>query len=1054
MMSNLKIYKASAGSGKTYTLALEYIRELLVNYPEKTHRHILAVTFTKDATGEMKDRILSELYGLAFDCDDSATFRDSLSKALRDEGKPMSNEEIREKSTLILQSIFHDYSRLHITTIDSFFQKVLKNLARELGKCSRFNLEMDTDKVLSEAVDLLIEQANEDAQLLNWLMTYIENKLDDGSNWRIDRDLTSFSRCIYKEFFQEHEQELKQQIDENPNLFKQLLQQHTRVQNQCRHFFKTTFAALSKQLTDLGLNYSDFNRNGTVLNFFKALASDDPQSVDTNKATIEACRESPEKWPASKTNMKAEIIALATNEWLPLLNQSLQTLRTFLNSKMITENLHQLGLIWDITRVISRLNSENNRFMLSDTARFLNYMIDDSDAPFIFEKIGAEIRHVMIDEFQDTSRIQWENFKSLLSEILSRNLFSLIVGDVKQSIYRWRNGDWTILNGIGQELQVTPCTLDKNFRSERQIIDFNNQFFTFAASQLSLKQSILFGTQEESPFEYAYKPSEVVQQSPKIATRGYVSVDFFPDKSEDGKYEDLVLSRLLDQLQELRSKGIPAGSICILTRTNKIIIRIAEYLASQRESYVELAADHYLTIVSDEAFQLSSSPALRILIEAMRVLSNPSTALFRARLAFYLQEQGLDPSIVPEEQSVQLPLSELSGHLYRLFDLKQIPGQSNYMFSFYDNLTNYLRESPSDIHSFLRYWDEELQRKPAPSGVSIDGIRAITIHKSKGLQFHTVLLPFCDWELFPKKNPIVWCGPKADLYDLKLLPVKYTSKMADTVFSSEYMKETLLSWMDNLNLLYVAFTRAEHHLLILAKEKKDLESCANIKTVADLLSLWVKDQGCDSGSYATGALAAKDLLVEQQTDNLLKQKPLPLNIGFVSETFDPDRPIFKQSNNSREFVWSDDSDSQDNYTLYGNIMHALFSRIRTMNDIEQAVNLLIFDGMILPSEKAEYIRKVRKSIQNAHVEDWFSDKYKIYNECTILTELNGTMTHLRPDRILLSEDKTVIIDYKFGKPQPAHLEQMKRYIALLQKMNYPDINAFIWYVEIDRIQTV
>jgi len=186
----------------------------------------------------------------------------------------------------------------------------------------------------------------------------------------------------------------------------------------------------------------------------------------------------------------------------------------------------------------------------------------------------------------------------------------------------------------------------------------------------------------------------------------------------------------------------------------------------------------------------------------------------------------------------------------------------------------------------------------------------------------------------------------------------------------------------------------------------------------------------------------------------LKQKPLPLNVGFVSETFDPDRPIFKQSNNSREFVWSDDSDSQDNYTLYGNIMHALFSRIRTMNDIEQAVNLLIFDGMILPSEKAEYIRKVRESIQNAHVEDWFSDKYKIYNECTILTELNGTMTHLRPDRILLSEDKTVIIDYKFGKPQPAHLEQMKRYIALLQKMNYPDINAFIWYVEIDRIQTV
>ncbi len=1048
-MSNLKVYKASAGSGKTYTLALEYIRELLINRSDYSHRHVLAVTFTKDATGEMKDRILSELYGLAFACEDSVNFRRSLSKALTEAGRPMSEDEIQQKSKMVLQAILHDYSQLHVTTIDSFFQKVLRNLARELGKGSRFNLEMNNTKILSEAVRSLIEQANENQQLLDWLMAYIEGRLDEGSHWRVDREIMDFSRCIFNEFFQEHEQVLKDQLDGNPKIFTELWEQHAKIQSDCKAFFRQTHTEIEQLLQLHDLDVSDFSYKGTTISFFKKLSDGEYAKAELNK-TIEACLTDPEKWTAGKHKRKEDIVGLATANLIPLLNQTLDVFRKFNTSRMISQNIHQLGLIGDITNEISRQNAENNRFMLSDTALFLNKMIDDSDTPFIYEKIGAEIKHVMIDEFQDTSRLQWKNFKSLLSEIIANNRFSLIVGDVKQSIYRWRNGDWNILNGIENELPVHLKLLNFNYRSERQVIDFNNHFFTHAAQLLNEKYQYHFGSVIDSPFLTSYDPADVVQQTKKEKDSGYVSVDFIPDKSEDAKYETLVLDKLLEQIRNLQQQGVAASQICILTRTNKSIIKIAEYLSAQKESCPELASEYFLNIVSDEAFQLNSSPALRIIIEALRVLTEPDNPVARARLEFYLKESVGNKHLDSPEALSRLPLLELTGHLYRYFDLKKIAGQSSYMFSFYDAVGNYLRENPSDLYAFLSFWEDELQFKSIPAGTSIEGIRAMTIHRSKGLQFHTVLLPFCDWDLYPEKNPVVWCGPKSGLYDLELLPVKYTQKMADTVFLDEYKKETGQSWMDNLNVLYVAFTRAEHNLLILSRSKKKLDSPEDIRKVSDLLRCSMEQINGyfneENLHYEKGIL---EIPVEKEievSDNLLKQTPDILDAHFVSEAFNPDKSIFKQSNKSREFIHPELT-AKDLYVSHGNIMHHLFSHIGTLDDITSAVDRLIFDGIVLPGEKEEYIRKVNEYIVNSHVEDWFSKKYRIYNESAILIEKDGDITTQRPDRVLFSDNETLIIDYKFGEPLPAHQKQMQQYSQLLQKMGYPHVRTFIWYVE-------
>ena len=1046
-MSQLILYKASAGSGKTYTLALEYIKELLLGEAD-TYRRILAVTFTKDATGEMKERILSDLYGLAFGTDDSQNFLNSILKALKEAGRPMEETLIRRKAGEILNAVIHDYSRLYITTIDGFFQKVLRNLARELGRSSKFNIELNTSKIRMEAVNRMIENAHQDPQLLQWLTRYVENKLEQDGNWRFKEDVYRFSECIYDEFFQENETVLRSQLNENPAIFSDLVKYHYALLQEYKAYFKKTYRQVIDLLNANQLEPSDFFRKGTVFDFWKKLAENQRGEI-TN--TIENLLADAENWSTKTHKRRNNIIALAENHLMDVLSETVQVCQKQDTSSLILGNIHQLGLIWYITEEISKINAENNNFMLSDTALLLHRMIDASDSPFIYEKIGAEIRHVMIDEFQDTSRLQWSNFKVLLSDILANNRFSMIVGDVKQSIYRWRNGDWRILNQVSNELAVREHSLDFNYRSEKEVVAFNNVFFTKAGQLLDDKYKEELFTSIDSPFSLVYNKEYVNQKTPGKTDNGYVSVDFFQD-GETEKFKEVVLSALLDKIQLLYRSGIRSGDICILLRNNNQIRWIADYLSSQKANYPELTAGNYLDIVSNEAFQLNSSLSVRIIIEALKTSAYPDDPVNKANLEYLLRQASLarkeNEILIPKPGT--MPLLELISYLYRFYGLERIEGQSGYLFFFFDALTDYLKDRSADIHSFLSFWEDELSLKTIPAGEGIEGVRAMTIHKAKGLQFHTVLIPYCNWELNPKKNPIVWCSRKEGIYDLELLPVSYSEKMKNTVFSEEYRNETSLSWLDNLNLLYVAFTRAEQNLIIFGKNKKQLSSFGNIKNVSDLLQ-WIipelnGDKENDPSRYETGILTNILKTKEETTANLLKQTPPPMYIDFVSGEFIEGKSIFKQSNQSREFIRSD-SPARDKYITHGNIMHALFAAINTPDDIDKAVERLVSDGLILPEEKDIYKEQVRSYVQNPQVSDWFSGKYTVYPEFSIIVKEKGTVTTKRPDRVLLSDHSTLVIDYKFGEPHSAHERQMQEYLTLLQSMNYPDVKGYLWYVE-------
>jgi ATP-dependent exoDNAse (exonuclease V) beta subunit len=579
-----------------------------------------------------------------------------------------------------------------------------------------------------------------------------------------------------------------------------------------------------------------------------------------------------------------------------------------------------------------------------------------------------------------------------------------------------------------------------------------------------------FGNASHSPFGSTYAPELLVQQTKKTKDSGFVSVDFLSaNKEEDEDYNTLMQQAVLNKLLELSEKEIPAHEICILARYNKDIIALAEYLASLKTDYPQLETQQYLHLVSNEAFQLHSSMALKIIIEALKCLADPGNSVSRAQLDYFagqLKNSGEEmlPSqlLLKESDSIALPLTEQIAFLYRFFHLNQIAGQSAYLFTFYDALTAYLNDRSPDLPSFLMYWEEELQYKTVVNSAGIAGVRAMTIHKSKGLQFHTVVIPFCDWEINPRTGSTVWCGAKPGFYDIKLLPVAYSKAMGDTIFAEEYEAETAQTWMDNLNVLYVALTRAKQNLIILSKENEKLADNSGISSIADLLQLNVSEANgvwkAESRIFRKGQLEFyKDfkvlneeetiaLATERKEDNPLKQFPPAFPVEFASYDFKPGVSIFKQSNQSREFTHPE-LPSKERYVAYGNVMHRLFEHIRTLEDIESAVINFVSEGFIPQEEKSIYVEKIRSAITESQVEDWFSGKAQIYQEAAILWEEDGELQQKRPDRVLISPGETLVIDFKFGEAHPAHHKQVQHYVSLLEKMGYADVQGYLWYVE-------
>ena len=1071
----LLVYKASAGSGKTFTLAVEYIKHLILN--PRAYRQILAVTFTNKATAEMKERILQQLYGIWVSDPASEPYLNRIREDLQ--WKNLSEDDIRLAAGTALQYMLHDYSRFRVETIDSFFQSVMRNLARELELSPNLNIELNNTEVLSDAVDSLIEKLTPSSPVLTWLLDYINERIADDKRWNVSNEIKRFGWNIFDEGYIEQGEGLRQQLTD-PNTIKlyrnELREMETEALEQMKGFYDQFIGELEAH----ALTPEDLKGGARGIgSYFRKLRDGRLSDKDTVNATLKNSLDDAKNWATKTSAQKNEIIRLAETSLLPLL-QDAETFRPR-NNKIVNscrlslQHLNKLQLLAHIDEEVRELNREHNRFLLSDTNALLHNLVRDGDSSFVFEKIGANIRNVMIDEFQDTSRMQWDNFKILLLEGLSQGADSLIVGDVKQSIYRWRNGDWGILNALGTKDASFPFpvrveTLKTNRRSETNVIRFNNNLFTAAVEYLNMLH--LKELQEDChPLQRAY--ADVAQESPRTEAKGYIKATFLePDEEHD--YTELTILSLGEEVQRLLEAGVKLNDITILVRKNKNIPPIADYFDKTM----------HLSVVSDEAFRLDASQAICMLIDALRYLSNPEDKVACASLMMNYEsgikkqggdwdslltakpEEALPEAFVTGMETLRLmPLYELLEELFSLFEMKRIEEQDAYLFSFFDAVTEYLQNNSSDLDAFIRYWNETLCNKTIPSG-EMDGIRILSIHKSKGLEFHTVLIPYCDWKLENEtNNQLIWCSPtEAPFSTLDIVPVNYSSTMAESVYRQNYLDERLQLWVDNLNLLYVAFTRAGKNLIFWCKKGQK-------GTMSELLANalpqvaaregdenWDEKEPYENGELCPSKYTGTDehLPAPPKTSaNRLAQKPDKLPVHMESMRHDIE---FRQSNRSADFIQGVDEEESDNrFINRGRLLHTLFSAIETEKDIDNAIDQLVFEGIIGKPETEKSIRELtHHAFSLLQVQDWYSGNWHLFNECDIIWQERGELHTRRPDRVMMRGNEIVVIDFKFGKQNKKYNKQVQGYMQLLTRMGYlkENIKGYLWYVEEDLIEKV
>lgn len=1071
----LLVYKASAGSGKTFTLAVEYIKHLILN--PRAYRQILAVTFTNKATAEMKERILQQLYGIWVSDPASEPYLNRIREDLQ--WKNLSEDDIRLAAGTALQYMLHDYSRFRVETIDSFFQSVMRNLARELELSPNLNIELNNTEVLSDAVDSLIEKLTPSSPVLAWLLDYINERIADDKRWNVSNEIKRFGWNIFDESYIEQGEGLRQQL-KAPNTIKLYRNELREMETEALEQMKGFYDQFIGELEAYALTPEDLKGGARGIgSYFRKLRDGRLSDKDTVNATLKNSLDDAKNWATKTSAQKNEIIRLAETSLLPLL-QDAETFRPR-NNKIVNscrlslQHLNKLQLLAHIDEEVRELNREHNRFLLSDTNALLHNLVRDGDSSFVFEKIGANIRNVMIDEFQDTSRMQWDNFKILLLEGLSQGADSLIVGDVKQSIYRWRNGDWGILNALGTKDASFPFpvrveTLKTNRRSETNVIRFNNNLFTAAVEYLNMLH--LKELQEDChPLQRAY--ADVAQESPRTEAKGYIKATFLePDEEHD--YTELTILSLGEEVQRLLEAGVKLNDITILVRKNKNIPPIADYFDKTL----------HLSVVSDEAFRLDASQAICMLIDALRYLSNPEDKVACASLMMNYEsgikkqggdwdslltakpEEALPEAFVTGMETLRLmPLYELLEELFSLFEMKRIEEQDAYLFSFFDAVTEYLQNNSSDLDAFICYWNETLCNKTIPSG-EMDGIRILSIHKSKGLEFHTVLIPFCDWKLENEtNNQLIWCSPtEAPFSTLDIVPVNYSSTMAESVYRQNYLDERLQLWVDNLNLLYVAFTRAGKNLIFWCKKGQK-------GTMSELLANalpqvaaregdenWDEEEPYESGELCPSKYTETDGHLPEArkvSANRLAQKPDKLPVHMESMRHDIE---FRQSNRSADFIQGVNEEESDNrFINRGRLLHTLFSAIETEEDIDNAIDQLVFEGIIGKPETEESIRELtHHAFSLPQVQDWYSGNWHLFNECDIIWQERGELHTRRPDRVMMRGNEIVVIDFKFGKQNKKYNKQVQGYMQLLTRMGYlkENIKGYLWYVEEDLIEKV
>ena len=927
----INIFKASAGSGKTHTLSKTYLDLLLKADSKTAYRNILAVTFTNKATEEMKERILRDL---------------------AEEGK--TNPRARE----ILINLLHDYGSFSVSTIDKFFQQALRAFSRELGSSGNYQIELDKASLTKEAMDRVLDDLTEkDKDLLGWFTKQLETALDNGESFHLESSLY----------------EMAEEFGDVNEKFTYDKKKLTELKARCKEIVDT----FHKDVYENALCIDTTTWGKTAAKGLAQYAGAQTKYKDSVKA-------------ANATTLAKLAETAGCEAMYALMNPQGRRWKEYRTARMVEKVIFTLGLAEEFYSKLAIIEEEKGVISLDESTNLLRDIIDGSDAPFIYEKLGVRFNHFLLDEFQDTSVVQWENFKPLLANSVSEGYSNIIVGDVKQSIYRWRNSDWNLLDKEIEENfegKVKVITLKENWRSTQSIVNFNNEFFTFAADNLGLSTI------------YADVKQEVKVED---SQEGCVTVDFCEDELEmiDGYIEQAVAA------------GAKMSDMAILLRTNGEGKKVAEYLLSKGYS-----------VISDDSLDLKSSLIIRKIVSYLHSLCNNSDSLNT-----YLSE-SLE---IDSEREYHSLLDLVDGVIKDLSETHpdEIKGQTLFIQSFMDDILEWTSIHGNDLRQYLKHWEESKIAISSPNDPN--AIRITTVHKSKGLAFPIVIFPFAE-KVGLFKEDTLWCHLDSDAEMGEsfnsIFPVVLGKSSGDSFFSESLKNEMEMQRIDNLNIFYVCLTRARKEMHIIAKNppKSLIDGKSSPNDLSQLLYLYCEQNGYTFGSPYRWNEASK------KEDSEIEE----FDAEYETYGMNPEAC-------SRRFVAS--SDAWDYFSeegigqskrLRGIEQHALLSRIRTSDDAPEVLR------SIEPQTRELLLERI-----SAHSE-WFSPELKTLNEVAIIDSFGNTN---RPDRVLVDEEgRVTVIDFKFGEEDEKYSGQVRRYMRLFREMGYGEVSGYIWYVPTDKI---
>ncbi len=1105
----LTVYKASAGSGKTYTLTYEYIKFLLGykdpdtgiyhlrTNPKEEHQSILAVTFTNKATEEMKRRIIKELALIAempSMGDEKSPYLNDLLKLYRCEP-----QQLRKTAHIALFQLLFNYTFFNVSTIDSFFQNVLRTFAFEAELDGNYEIELHDSLAFVAGITELLNtiRYKDDAhsqQLSKWIKKYMFSLIDKGNKFNVFNRKSHAFKELYEFVSKTSNEQFKLLLDDkvigyfedSSRIIKFEEKLTTEIDNiitQINQSAKSVLGILNEDELD-GLNKP--NTLNPLQKWAKYKRGEEIQ-ITASFIKVGTGERSPFKgeYIKKKTNAaslcKQEPIANAVAS----ITSKVQRLKLL---SLLHKDIYMLGLVGDILKNVKQYREENNLILLSDTNDLLQRIISKEEAPFIYERMGMRLKHFLIDEFQDTSKMQWLNINPLVSESLSNNYDNLIIGDEKQCIYRFRNSDPSLLreqvsrefegNIIERGANITENT---NWRSSAEVIMFNNTLFSALASKLEAEDAYSNVTQQVSAKHSSH--------------HGYVKVEFFGDKDTDNEQRVLMaLDKMACDIKRQLNSGYKQSDIAILTRWNKDGHKIIEYLM---KLIANPDADFpKINIISDDSFKIDSSPMVKLILSILRLINDEADISsrrssqrhinkFTHRYIFY-SNNGKSPN-----EAIELALSEdpleIDNLLETVLDMRclNLPSlveriiefyitdketrtrEAVFLTAFQDEVLDFCSHGKSDINSFLKWWDNPKAEHIITSSTDIDAIRVMTIHKSKGLEFKCVHIPLAKWKLAGKSDLKWFKGIEIDCFDNEIVPPVLAlsnskKNLEGTPFEAEYLASNQADKIDELNTTYVAFTRAIDELCInciyYANNSRNIAT--DIKDAFELATSTFCNSLKDRYRDANGELF---IPLDGIVDNKILEIGKPTTAVAESDDKKNTPPAERVENreaayyfvNSRNDVWENfnitDEDATTKARERGIFLHNVMSRVRTPDDLKLALDRVAYRARLDAQEKDEVFEILSKAIADDRVSHWFNNYNKILLEQSIsLKNAEGTY---RPDRVVWTSQGTIdVIDYKFGEEhKEQYQKQVKNYMNLLTDMGFQAVRGFLWYIEKGKI---